>query len=52
YDGREAEVAADYALQRLGVPDDIGSVVAFLLSADAGWMTGQTLTVDGGLLLS
>ncbi|RNI23850.1 SDR family oxidoreductase [Flexivirga caeni] len=51
YDGREDEVAAPYALKRLGVPDDIGGVVAFLLSDDAGWMTGQTLTVDGGALL-
>lgn len=51
YDGREEQVAAAYPLKRLGVPDDIGSVVAFLLSADAGWMTGQTLVVDGGVLL-
>ena len=51
YDGREEQVAAPYALKRLGVPDDIGSVVAFLLSDDAGWMTGQTLAVDGGVLL-
>lgn len=51
YDGREEQVAAAYALKRLGVPDDIGGVVAFLLSAEAGWMTGQTLTVDGGVLL-
>lgn len=51
YDGREEEVAAAYPLKRLGVPDDICSVVAFLLSADAGWMTGQTLVVDGGVLL-
>ena len=51
YDGREEQVAASYALKRLGVPDDIGSVVAFLLSDDAGWMTGQTLAVDGGVLL-
>jgi 3-oxoacyl-[acyl-carrier protein] reductase len=34
------------------VPSDIGSVVAFLLSQDAAWMTGQTLTVDGGVLLT
>lgn len=51
YEGREDEVAAAYPLKRLGVPEDIGSVVAFLLSEDAGWMTGQTLTVDGGVLL-
>ena len=51
YEGREAEVAARYPLGRLGVPDDVASVVAFLASDDAGWMTGQTLVVDGGLLL-
>jgi 3-oxoacyl-[acyl-carrier protein] reductase len=51
YEGREQEVAAPYALKRLGVPEDIGGVVAFLLSDAAGWMTGQTLTVDGGVLL-
>ncbi len=51
YEGREDEVAAAYPLKRLGVPDDIGSVVAFLLSAEAAWMTGQTLVVDGGVLL-
>ena len=52
YEGREEEVAAGYPLQRLGVPEDIGSVVAFLLSAEAGWLTGQTLVVDGGLTLT
>ena len=52
YEGREDEVAAAYPLQRLGVPDDVGSVVAFLLSEDAGWLTGQTLVVDGGVTLT
>jgi NAD(P)-dependent dehydrogenase (short-subunit alcohol dehydrogenase family) len=52
YDGREAEVAATYPLKRLGVPDDIGSVVAFLLSDDAAWITGQLLVVDGGVTLT
>jgi NAD(P)-dependent dehydrogenase (short-subunit alcohol dehydrogenase family) len=51
YEGREDEVAAPYPLKRLGIPSDIGSVVSFLLSDDAGWMTGQTLTIDGGVLL-
>lgn len=52
YEGREDEVSAPYPLKRLGVPSDIGSVVTFLLSDDAGWMTGQTLTIDGGVLLT
>src|SRR4051794_17338366 len=51
YEGREAEVAAGYPLGRLGVPEDVASVVAFLASDDASWMTGQTLVVDGGMLL-
>lgn len=52
YEGREQEVAAAYPLRRLGVPDDVGSVVAFLLSQDAGWLTGQTMVIDGGLTLT
>ncbi|WP_454197248.1 SDR family oxidoreductase [Nocardia sp. Marseille-Q1738] len=52
YEGREDEIAATYPLKRLGVPEDIGSVVAFLLSDDASWMTGQLLVVDGGLTLT
>jgi 3-oxoacyl-[acyl-carrier protein] reductase len=51
YEGREAEVSKAYPLRRLGVPDDVGSVVAFLLSDEAGWMTGQTVVIDGGATL-
>jgi NAD(P)-dependent dehydrogenase (short-subunit alcohol dehydrogenase family) len=52
YEGREEEAAAAYPLKRLGVPEDIGSVVAFLLSDDAAWITGQLLVVDGGVTLT
>lgn len=52
YVGREEEVAEAYPLKRLGLPADIGSVVAFLLSEDAAWMTGQTAVIDGGLTLA
>ena len=51
FEGREDEVAAAYPMKRLGVPSDIASVVAFLLSEDAAWMTGKCLEVDGGLML-
>ena len=49
--GREEEVVRHYPLKRLGVPEDVGSAVAFLLSAEASWITGQTLVLDGGLTL-
>lgn len=39
-------------MQRVGTPDDIANVVAFLCSSDAAWICGQTLTVDGGLSLT
>ncbi|WP_406864357.1 SDR family oxidoreductase [Streptomyces sp. HUAS MG47] len=51
YEGREAKLAAGYPLKRLGEPEDIGGVVAFLLSEDAAWLTGQTVVVDGGVTL-
>jgi NAD(P)-dependent dehydrogenase (short-subunit alcohol dehydrogenase family) len=52
YEGREEQVAAAYPLRRLGVPEDIAGVVAFLLSDQASWITGQTLVLDGGVTLT
>lgn len=51
YADREDAVAAAYPLKRLGAPEDIAGAVSFLLSKDAGWITGQTLVVDGGVTL-
>lgn len=52
YEGREDEVASAYPLKRLGVPEDISGVVAFLLSEDAAWLTGQQVVIDGGVTLT
>jgi len=52
YEGREEQVSAAYPLKRLGVPEDIAGAVAFLLSDDASWLTGQTVVLDGGVTLA
>jgi NAD(P)-dependent dehydrogenase (short-subunit alcohol dehydrogenase family) len=52
YEGREDKVAATYPLGRLGRPEDVASLVWFLLSDEASWITGQTITIDGGLTLN
>ena len=41
-------IAALHPLPRLGQPADMAATAAFLLSAEAGWLTGQVLHVDGG----
>ena len=50
YEGKEDEVAAAYPLARLGTPEDVAAAVAFFACGDSSWVTGQTLTLDGGLL--
>lgn len=44
-------VASLTALGRAGLPDDIGSVVAFLCTDDAKWVNGQRIEVSGGMNL-
>ncbi|WP_246609564.1 SDR family oxidoreductase [Nonomuraea rhizosphaerae] len=46
-----AQVPALTALRRLGQPDDIAAVVAFLAGPDGRWVTGQNLLATGGLYL-
>lgn len=43
-----ATVMGMQTLKRIGQPDDVASVIAFLVSDDARWITGQTIAVDGG----
>lgn len=46
-----AFVASQTALGRAGVPDDIGGVIAALLSDDNRWITGQRIEASGGMFL-
>lgn len=41
-------LAAQHPLKRLGTPEDIARLAVFLLSPDAGWISGQIIAVDGG----
>jgi NAD(P)-dependent dehydrogenase (short-subunit alcohol dehydrogenase family) len=50
FEGREETVAAQYPVGRLGVPEDVGEAAAYLLGGGAGWVTGQTIVLDGGAL--
>jgi 3-oxoacyl-[acyl-carrier protein] reductase len=49
WDGFVNEFVPKTPLGRVGQPKDIASVVSFLASEDAGWITGQVLPVAGGL---
>ena len=55
-DGAGAEVQQRVAdatpLGRAGAPDDVAGAVAFLVSAEAAFITGQTLLVNGGVVMS
>ncbi len=52
YQDGDQELAATYPLGRLGEPDDVAAAIAFLVSDESAWITGHTLTVDGGLTLT
>lgn len=47
----EQALSASTALGRIGEPADVASAVAFLVSDQASWITGETLVIDGGQLL-
>jgi len=46
-----ADMLQRIPLKRLGQVQDLAGVVRFLLSPDAAWITGQTLVVDGGMVM-
>jgi 3-oxoacyl-[acyl-carrier protein] reductase len=45
---RQQALVEGLALKRLGAPEDIAAGVLFFVSELAGWVTGQTISIDGG----
>ncbi|MFD6396110.1 SDR family oxidoreductase [Nocardia sp. NPDC060249] len=50
YADDEERAASVYPLKRLGVPEDVARLIAFLVSDEAAWITGDCVRVDGGFL--
>lgn len=47
-EGTRAAVASRHPRGRWGTPQDVAAVVGWLISPEAGWLTGQTIDADGG----
>jgi 3-oxoacyl-[acyl-carrier protein] reductase len=54
FEGKSPELVERFAkqppLERLGQPDDIAGVVAFLVGPEGGWINGQTIRANGGIV--
>jgi NAD(P)-dependent dehydrogenase (short-subunit alcohol dehydrogenase family) len=50
-DDRKDDLVKDLVVNRVGSPRDIAAAIHFLISEDAGYISGQTLNVDGGLYM-
>jgi NAD(P)-dependent dehydrogenase (short-subunit alcohol dehydrogenase family) len=48
WESGEEAIAKRFPMKRLGEPEDIAGAAVFLASEAASWLTGQTLTIDGG----
>jgi len=48
---QRAQLSGRIPLGRLGVPADVAAAVAFLAAEEAGWITGATLHVNGGMAM-
>jgi 3-oxoacyl-[acyl-carrier protein] reductase len=51
-ESQRASLQAQIPLARLGLPADIAAAVAFLASAEASYITGETLHVNGGMYMA
>jgi meso-butanediol dehydrogenase/(S,S)-butanediol dehydrogenase/diacetyl reductase len=52
YDANEGDMAAGYPVGRLGEPEDVARTILWLVSPEAGWITGTAITVDGGFTVT
>ena len=50
-EGKRNAIASITALGRVGEPEDIGGVVAFICTPEAGWMNGQRIELSGGMMV-
>jgi 3-oxoacyl-[acyl-carrier protein] reductase len=50
-DAAGTAMAASQPLKRIGEPEEIAGLVAYIASAEAGYVTGSSVTVDGGYVL-
>jgi 3-oxoacyl-[acyl-carrier protein] reductase len=50
-DEQRGRIAAAIPMGRFGVPEDIGAAAVYLASAESGYMTGQTLHINGGMAM-
>jgi len=46
------KITSMLSVRRLGAPDDIAAAVSYVASDDAGYLTGQTIVVDGGMTMA
>jgi NAD(P)-dependent dehydrogenase (short-subunit alcohol dehydrogenase family) len=48
-DEKKEANAQKHPMKKIGTPEDVAQMAAFLLSDQSSWMTGQILSLDGGM---